>query len=606
MKELSGVWFYIKHFKIHSIFLRNFLIIVCLIIMPVCGISAAVYYFYNNVMKEEISAVHLIGLSRLRDMIDMTVREIDDFALQIAADKTAEELLKEPEPDKSDYNKNLQLQTLRQKLTPVNKISGQFINSIYLYAETSGYIMSSNLNLWQLDWFIDNKWLKDYNIRKADTKYWVTSREAKQYIGENAPRHFISLFYMAPLETKDKQGVVVVNIDTERLGKFINNVSDNVLEDIYMIDKDGIVLYNRDSSLLNRPISEIGALKDVLEENEGKPVQKNMNGKTESVTYLSSQYNDWRFISVLPLRLYQEKNSYLRTYLFVIFAAGLAVALLLAWLIATKVFQPIRKIISIVENPDKWTHVELEKKEPHLNEIRQVAAAITRSHGMRLEMEQELRKRLALLKQAQNVALQSQISPHFLYNTLETINWNAIRLTGGENKVSEMISSLSRLLRLSLETPTTLIPIKTELEHVQHYIDILAIRYKNSFTVVWEIDGAIMSYQIPKITLQPLVENAVYHGLKPRQGKGTIRISGSMRDWEILFEVSDDGVGIDPEHAEQINLELQHDYSEPGDHIGIKNVNQRIKLTFGEPFGIVIISHINDGTSVRLTLPAVV
>ncbi|WP_409343067.1 sensor histidine kinase [Paenibacillus sp. MBLB4367] len=410
---------------------------------------------------------------------------------------------------------------------------------------------------------------------------------------------------MTPPDKKDKQGVVVVNIDTERLGKFINNVSDNVLEDIYIIDKDGTVLYNRDSSLLNRPMSDIGPLKDLLEETEGKPVQKNMNGRTESVTYLSSQYNDWKIISVLPLQLYQEKDSYLRNYLLLIFAAGLAVALLLAWLIATKVFQPIRKIISIVENPDKWTYVELEKQEPHLNEIRQVAAAIARSHGMRLELEQELRKRLALLKQAQNVALQSQISPHFLYNTLETINWNAIRLTGGDNKVSEMISSLSRLMRLSLETPMTLIPIKAELEHVQHYIEILLIRYKNSFSVVWEIDEAIHACKIPKITLQPLVENAVYHGMKPRQGKGTVRISGCVQDELILFEITDDGVGIDPERTEQINSALQHDYSEPGDHIGIKNVNQRIKLTFGDPYGITVFSEKHIGTTVRLTLPVV-
>ncbi|MCU6712153.1 sensor histidine kinase [Paenibacillus sp. J5C_2022] len=596
-----------KHFKIHSIFLRNFLLIVCLIILPVCGIGAAVYYVYNKVMQEEVSSVHLIGLSRLRDMIDMTVREIDDFALQIASDEASRWLLEEPYPATPDYAMNTQLTALRQKLTPVNKISGQFINSVYLYADRSNYVMSSNLSLWKMDWFTDNGWWNDYLTHKKESdRYWVSARAAKQFIGEQKPKQLLSLYYMAPLDEKVKQGAVIVNIDTERLGHFINNVNDLVSEDIYIIDKDGIILYNSEPALLNRSLADIGSLKNVLRGSEGTPVQMSIGGRTESVAYLSSQYNDWIFISVIPLQLYDEKNAHLRTYLYVIFAAGFIVALLLAWLIAMKVFQPIRKIISIVENPDKWNYGELEKQEPHRNEIRQVAAAITRSHDKQVVMEQELRKRLVLLKQAQNVALQSQISPHFLYNTLETINWNAMRLTGGENKVSDMITSLSLLLRLSLETPSNLIPVQDELQHVRHYIEILMIRYKNSFTVAWDIDEYAMRSRIPKFTLQPLVENAVYHGLKPRQDKGTIRITAERRDGRIFFAIADDGVGIDPERTAHINNELQHGYSEPGagDHIGIKNVNQRIKLTFGEDYGIVIVSRPNEGTCVQLTIPA--
>ncbi|MBP1991676.1 sensor histidine kinase [Paenibacillus eucommiae] len=604
MKDRAGIWFYIRHFKIHSIFLRNFLIIVCLVTLPVVSMSAAVYYVYNKVIKEEVGAVHLIALSRLRDMVDMTFREIDDFSLQIASDEAVTRLIEEPHPEQSNYTSYKQIQSLSQKITPANKISGQFINSIYLFSETNGYVLASNLGLWKLEWFMDNGWESEYNLRKANSNYWMLNRTAKMYIGENEPRQLLSLFYTAPLGKKGK-GAVIVNIDTERLGKFINNVSDNYLEDIYIVDKNGTVIYNRDPSLLNTNISTIDPLQDLLQQDETQPIKKSVNGKIESITYLNSQFNDWRFISVIPLRLYQEKDAYLRNYMFVIFAGGLVIALLLAWLIAARVFQPIRKIISIVENPDKWTSVELGKQEPHLNEIRQIAATLIKSHGQRLELELELRHRLSLLKKAQNVALQSQINPHFLYNTLETINWNAIRLTGGENKVTEMLTSLSRLLRLSLESPTNLIPIKAELEHVQHYIDILLIRYKKSFSIVWEIDDAILSCQIPKITLQPLIENAIYHGIKPKQGQGIIRISGCMADGHIQLEVADDGVGMERERMEEMNVAMTDDYSEPGDHIGIKNVNQRIKLTFGEPFGITIISEKHAGTVIRLILPAV-
>lgn len=605
MKERSIIWFYIKHFKIHSIFLRNFLMIVCLMILPVAGMSAAVYVVYDKVIQEEIRAVHHIALSRLRDMIDMTIREVDEFALQVAASEAAGRLFAESRPDRADVALYNQITLLRQKLMPVNKLSGQFINSVYLYADANGYVLSNNLGLWDSQWFLDSGWIPDYERRKTSEKFWVSAREAKQYVGEQSARHFLSFFYTAPLNKKNRQGVVVVNVDTDRLDKFINNVSDPYLEDIYITDKSGTVLYNRDLSLVNRSLSDILPLQDRIQDSEIKPDSLSADSATRSITSLSSQYNDWTFVSVLPLQVVQEKNAYLRRYVFVIFAAGLAVALLLALIIAAKVFQPIRKVLSIVENPDKWSAVELERREPRLNEIRQIAATIIRSHGKRIELEQELRKRLTLLKQAQNVALQSQINPHFLYNTLETINWNAIRLTGGENKVSEMIASLAMLLRLSLETPTNLIPIREELEHVQHYLDLLAVRYKNSFSIEWDIEESIRSCRIPKITLQPIVENAIYHGIKPKRGQGVVRITGRRQEDRIVLDVTDDGVGIGPEHTGRINAAMNEDYSEPGDHIGIKNVNQRIKLTFGDEYGLVVSSEPGIGTTVRLTIPVV-
>lgn len=589
MKERSNIWFYIKHFNIHSIFLRNFLIIVCLMILPVVGMSTAVYIVYDKIIREEIGTVHHIALSRLRDMIDMAVREVDEFALQIASDQAAGRFLSDPRPDRADPALYTQMNVLRQKMMPVYKLSGQFINSVYLYADTSGFVQSTNLGLWDAQWFTDSGWIEEYERRKASSNFWLYARTAKQYVGEQTERHFLSFFYTAPLGTKNRQGAIVVNIDTNRLDKFINNVGDPYLEDIFIADKSGTVLYNRDLSMINQRLT------DSLSTNDNK----------KSIASLDSQYNDWTFYSILPLQAYQEKNAYLRRYVFVIFAAGLAVALLLALVIAAKVFQPIRKIISIVENPDKWMSVELEQREPHLNEIRQIASTLIRSHGERLELEKELRKRLSLLKQAQNIALQSQINPHFLYNTLETINWNAMRLTGGENKVSEMISSLSRLLRLSLETPASLIPIQTELEHVRHYIDLVSTRYKNIFSVEWEVDESIRQCRIPKITLQPLVENAISHGIKPKGDKGFIRISGRKNDGCLSFEVADDGVGISRERTEEINAALKDDYSEPGDHIGIRNVNQRIKLTFGESYGLIVSSEPGQGTVVRFTIPVV-
>ncbi|MDF2720048.1 MAG: hypothetical protein K0R28_6973 [Paenibacillus sp.] len=334
MKERSNIWFYIKHFNIHSIFLRNFLIIVCLMIMPVVGMSTAVYIVYDKIIQEEIGTVHHIALSRLRDMIDMTIREVDEFALQIAADQATDRFLTETRPDRADPALYVQMNQLRQNIMPVYKLSGQFINSVYLYADASGYVQSTNLGLWDALWFLDSGWIPDYERRKASSNFWVSARTTKQYVGEQTERQFLSFFYTAPLGTKNRQGAIVVNVDTDRLDKFINNVGDPYLEDIYIADKNGTVLYNRDLSMINRRLTDIAPLRLRLQDIGSDPDNLSTSDKKKSITSLNSQYNDWTFLSVLPLQAYQEKNAYLRRYVFVIFAAGLVVALLLALIIS--------------------------------------------------------------------------------------------------------------------------------------------------------------------------------------------------------------------------------------------------------------------------------
>lgn len=599
MKEKARVWHYIRYFNIHSIFLRNFLLIACLMVVPVGGMSAAVYVVNGRMVEEEIGAIHKMALMRLRDMIDTTIREIDDFALQIATDEATAQLLADPAPAAAPkYNR---IQQLRHKLTPVSRLSGQFIDSVYLYAQASHSVLSSTLGLWDASWFLDNGWIPAYiRHRQAGINHWVTARSASPYIGEPAERRFLTFFYTVPPDRKEREGVILVNVDTDRLGSYIHQVSEPFLEQFFIVDKDGAVLFGRPSSAAAASLHERFAAEG--DRPAGWPPLP--EGAARSVAAVDSEHYGWSLISVLPLHAYEAKRADLRRLSLFMLAAGLAVALLLAVILAFKVFQPLRKIIAVVENPDRWNDVELERQEPHLNEVRQIAAALIRSHGKRLELEQELRRRLALLRQAQHVALQSQIKPHFLYNTLEAINWNAVRLTGGDNKVSAMIGALSRLLRLSLESPDGLVPIRKELEHARSYVDLLAIRYKNGLTVQWDIDEAVLGCNIPKITLQPLIENAIYHGIKPSGAAGRLRISGKKQDGLIRFEVTDNGVGMSRERTDELNASLNSDLFEPGSRIGIHNVNQRIKLTFGEAYGLTLASEPGQGTSVSLVIPA--
>lgn len=205
-----------------------------------------------------------------------------------------------------------------------------------------------------------------------------------------------------------------------------------------------------------------------------------------------------------------------------------------------------------------------------------------------------------LKRSAELKALQSQINPHFLYNTLDTIQWKA--LSHQAYDVVEMIQLLSKLFRLSLNNGNEFITIQEELEHVETYLKIQKIRYnqKINYTINCNLSKDKVCY-IPKLIIQPLVENSIYHGLKPKKNKGHIALTVESIDNYIVIEVYDNGIGIPKDTLEELMVNLKN--SIKSDHYGLYNVNERLKLTFGEECEIIIKSEFNIETTIHIKIP---
>jgi len=198
-------------------------------------------------------------------------------------------------------------------------------------------------------------------------------------------------------------------------------------------------------------------------------------------------------------------------------------------------------------------------------------------------------------------ALQAQINPHFLYNTLDSIVW-MIESDRYREAIS-MVTALARLFRISLSKGNTIITIRTELQHAMDYLHIQSIRYKNKFTVETNIDPYIEDYYTIKLIIQPLLENAIYHAIEMMGGDGVISINGYFMNDDIYIEVKDNGLGMLPEKAESL-LEAEPAAEKKGSGFGLKNVHQRIQLYYGQQYGLEIDSEIDVGTIVRIHLPA--
>ena len=197
--------------------------------------------------------------------------------------------------------------------------------------------------------------------------------------------------------------------------------------------------------------------------------------------------------------------------------------------------------------------------------------------------------------------LQAQINPHFLYNTLDAIVWSAE--AGNQKQVIAMVGSLSDFFRTSLNKGKEIVTVKEDLQHVTSYLEIQQIRYLDILSYEIDVPEELFSNKLPKITLQPLVENALYHGIKNKRGGGKITIKG----WETVdsyyIEVADDGIGMTEERLAAVNNGLLESVPEENILYGLYNVNERIRLNLGDDYGLVVDSKYQEGTKVTVHLP---
>lgn len=218
-------------------------------------------------------------------------------------------------------------------------------------------------------------------------------------------------------------------------------------------------------------------------------------------------------------------------------------------------------------------------------------------------IKEQVTEEQKLLRKAEFEVLQAQINPHFLYNTLDAIVWSAE--AGNQKQVVSMVGSLSEFFRSSLNKGKEIVTVRDELQHVRSYLEIQQIRYQDILKYELNVPKQFYSFQIPKITIQPIVENALYHGIKNKRGGGTIVVTGEEKDNAIVIKVIDDGIGMDEKRLADVRNGLLGKGSKADAIYGLYNVNERIRLGFGEEYGISVESTYGVGTVVSITLPKI-
>ena len=277
------------------------------------------------------------------------------------------------------------------------------------------------------------------------------------------------------------------------------------------------------------------------------------------------------------------------------------IALILSVYLNRAIYNPVKKLAKRIE---KIQHSDFSQDDT-LNTkdefgiigrgINKLSCEVTDLMDRRVEDE---RKKLEL----EYRMLSSQINPHFLYNTLDSVIW--MTESGRYEEAIQMVTSLARFFRISLSRGNGFIPIRDELEHARHYMTIQQIRFKNRFTSEITADEDVQQLYTVKLIVQPLLENAIYHGMSEAEDDGKIRVHAYRHGSEVWIDVEDNGLGMRPEVAEQLLSRSRPAVTGSGSGIGVINVHQRIQLSFGKQYGLTIESEPDEGTRVRIRIPA--
>lgn len=301
----------------------------------------------------------------------------------------------------------------------------------------------------------------------------------------------------------------------------------------------------------------------------------------------------------------QSLNQQLREFTFLcngIIAGMIIILTVTAVLITTGIIRPVRDLYKAtlkIAKGDFTARAEVHSRD----EVEVLAQGFNYMAGNIQTMVTKIREDERKMRKAELRLLQEQINPHFLYNTLDTIVW---LIEKEENdKAVEMVVTLSNFFRQVLSRGKEFITVKEEKEHIESYLKIQEVRYQDVMEYHMEIDPQVYDYEIPKLTMQPIVENALYHGLKCKRGKGYIRITGEEKGGKICLTVTDNGAGMEEQELEELQKEIQRPCKETERGFGLANVNERIRMYFGKDYGLRLRSQKDRGTVVEIVIPAV-
>lgn len=447
---------------------------------------------------------------------------------------------------------------------------------------------------WTREYRLKDKIMKnlsnvDYSI--SEDKLQISSPHVETLFVDSYP--WVVTISQIMRDAKHKEKKIAIDIRFSGIANYVDEVGIGQHGYCYIMDDEGNIIYHPQQQLIYSGLKEesTGELKN---DADGSYIKSNM-----IYTIYTLENCNWRIVGVsfVDEMISQRVQNMVRIVIAVLLLV-LFTAVICGIVFSRLTTQPA---IRLSEAMGEFEHDAENFSFQPVNGTMEITALSDSFSHMVLQIQNlmdQVRKEEVSLRKTELSALQAQINPHFLYNTLDSIAWMCEEKRNGE--AVEMVTALARLFRISISKGYEMITLEKELQHAQSYLNIQKYRYEDQFTYDFVVDEECLPYYCNKITLQPIIENAIYHGLDPSEA-GHIQIEIRDKGDTILLSVEDNGIGMTEEECEEILNREARDRT----GIGIKNVNDRIRIYFGNRYGLRIYSKIDEGTRVEIWIPKV-
>ncbi len=568
-----------------------------LIIIPI-GINSIISYYRMVRFTENKSLMYARTITQqINTTFDTYLRGVDNLSIQVAySDNVRKWLI-------SDYSVvvNPSYEYSKDLSSAFRFLNGMLkttygVDGIFIYKnDGKGYYGYSTS-------FVN----PDYNI-KNETWYGkvATSHGEKVLIGPyeekqiDLRRTVISLVRkIKDYKTFKEIGIIVVAMRMNSIYNYLlSNIGKGAGSNIYILNQDGNIIYNNmNENEVNTNFDPI-IFAQIRRESSGS-FQEKFRSKLSLITFDTSSFTNWKVVNINSKKELFKEISTIRNDSISVGIILIIVSIAFAVIISSGIVKPIHKLMKMIgqiEKGDFNNTIDIAQKD----EIGLLTQSFNQMSGRLKDLINQIYIKEEEKRKAEIVALQAQINPHFTYNTLGVIKQMAV-IQKAEG-ISKMVESLITLLQASAKYNDRLIAVAEELKFLESYIYIQETRYCGKFVVHYDCDEAALSCKTLNLILQPIVENAIFHGINNQNHIGKIFIRVRIVENHLQYEVEDDGIGMTQEQLDKIIQEKRSSF----ERLGVHNVDKRIKLHFGNEYGLSISSRINEGTKVTVIMPLI-
>lgn len=576
-----------------------------LIIVTMCIMVTVFYMVFHSRAFNERGKYEEENLVNMEAYLNSYLEEVDSIAKNVNYNYYLQDYLETVIKEEDDYvdsgiGKNMRSYEMSSQAFSDTLLSRADISSIMIFGKKKMLLNRSMytyqkvaLDYSKLDWYAKavakpqdaiitgpNR----HSFFDTDDEVISLSREVQSY------------------ENGTFRGVILINLNMNKITEICNSFQEKQENFICIINDKGELVYEQQNGRERFAFDEKEnrqELNTALGKTKESCFRLNYRGEKYLVTRTDMKTTGWTLVSMVPYKSVMAETMAISGVMILAVAITLIVTLLLLNRILTGVVKPLKKLEKYMvqvnpDNMDQRMEILTDDEIGHLSmKFNQMMDRIRNLKEQVIEEQEDKRK-------YELQALQAQINPHFLYNTLDSIIWMA---ETNDSNIVAMTEALAKLFRISLNKGNEEISLERELEHVKNYLIIQSMRYADKFTYEISAEPGVERCRTIKLILQPIVENCIYHGIKKKRGTGKITIRAYRREQNLIIEVSDDGCGMPEEICRKILSDEIESENISGSGIGVKNVNERIQLRFGKKYGLSYSSGEGVGTTVTYVLP---